>query len=282
MGINGRTMAALVCLAVVIALAGCGGDSGGSGGLADRDGRIVFTSGANVDVISGAGTNRQLLIADASQACISKNGEQVVFVRGNNIFILDRKTNVERNLTNNPPGVIVSDPELSRTGEKVVFVSRTAPGAVPEIRVMDNTGANNHLVVTDGDDPTFFSQGNSIAFVRGNNIFESDLDGKIVEPLTNNPPDVVVSSPVFSQDDHNMFFTSQSTAPGSVPEIRSLRKDADESRLVITNASSPTISPNDDAIAFVRNGQIFAIDTNGQRLRQLTAGPNDSDPCWGR
>jgi len=52
--------------------------------------------------------------------------------------------------------------------------------------------------------------------------------------------------------------------------------------VVISDGSEPVFGPGSTQIAFVRAGQIWVCDLNGNGAHAVTPGPGDRQPNWGR
>ncbi|MEU4566034.1 cell wall-binding repeat-containing protein [Micromonospora sp. NPDC023956] len=67
--------------------------------------------------------------------------------------------------------------------------------------------------------------------------------------------------------------------PTGTPEIGFL--DGGTYTLIVSNAASPTLSPDGTKVAFVRGGQIWVSNTSGGNLVQVTDNPaTHGDPVW--
>jgi len=275
MGIKGRVLAALVCLAAAAVFAGCG-----SGGGSDRDGRIAFTSGSNIDVVNGDGTNQQVLVTNASQPSVSRDGNVAVFVRENNIYALNTKNHIETQVTNVGTGVNVSAPEINPQGTQVAYVSTpVTPGGIPNLRLVDIDGLNDHLLVANGDYPAFNRNGTRVAFIRDNNIYTIDIAGGAETQVTDLTGETLAGHPVYSSNGNLIYYTSQAT-PGGVSTVMSVPAVGGTSTTVFSDASDLAANPVGDEFAFVRNGRIYKSNLDGTNATPLTMGPDDSGPSW--
>jgi hypothetical protein len=280
MSINGRVIAALIGLALVAMLPGCGGDSDNNNvGI----GVIAFTTttmaGLDMNIMNGDGSNQRLLLADASQGALSNDGVMLAFVRGNNLFVENKDGTNLAQLTNNAEGTTVSDPGFNPINTQVIYASRTGMNT-PDIHIVNTDGTNDHVVVTGADDPAFSPTGHQIAYVQGADIFTASPDGSDPVNMTNNGAGVLSSDPAYNPIGNQIAF-EQATTNSMTTSVRIMSATKPgPSTEVIADADDPSFNPAGDRIAFERAGQIFTTRLDGSGLNTLTMGPNDSDPSW--
>lgn len=140
------------------------------------------------------------------------------------------------------------------------------------IAVMDGDGSNQRPVVATGTQPSIRRDGRMIAFVKGNDIFTVNTDGTGLNQVTHNGIGVSVSSPAFSPSGSQIAYVVRAVAPGPVPAIHLIGTDGLGDVTLVTNADQPTFGPSGTQLAFVRDNDIFEINTDGTGITNLTNG----------
>ena len=161
------------------------------------------------------GTNLQRLTnneTDDIYPVIAPNGQEIAFISdrdgSHDIYVMNVNGDNVRRLTTN--GVDVATPAWSPDSRLITFVSNR------NLYVMNDDGGANRLLIDNGSDPTWSSDGRQIAFTTfrdGNGeIYAIDVDGTNLRRLTNNAAfdwlpkwqpllgQVSVSSPDMMQD----------------------------------------------------------------------------------
>lgn len=139
-------------------------------------------------LIDADGSNETQLVTDGSQPAFSADGTRVVFMRGNDICIIDTDGTDFENLTNGAVGVTRKNPSFSPTGDQIVYASAPViPSPTWSIRLLDVDTKNNTLVIDNGTAPNFNPDGDRIVFVREGRLLSTDLQGTNVAPLTAGP-----------------------------------------------------------------------------------------------
>lgn len=125
----------------------------------------------------------------------------------------------------------------------------------------------------------------TIAFVKGDDIFVASTDGSSLENVTNSP--AMEMHPTWSPDGRKIAF-SRGAEDGTDRDIYVMNADGTGVTQVTTDGApdlKPEWSPDGTTIAFVRNlggnEEIFLMDAAGGNERQLTHHPMaDSAPAW--
>jgi len=266
---------AFLLLAVI--LAGCGSTSGGGFGF------IAFDTGSvtkSIFIMKGDGSGERLVVTDGAQPSLRGDGNVIAFVRGQDIYTISTNGTGLARVTSNAAGILVSEPAFTQLGDKIAYVERAGVSATPSIRLINANGTGDRELVADADYPAFSSDGQTILFVRGTDLYTLGIDGTGLDQLTDHGVGTIISDPTFRPLDDDIAFASQSTTPGAQPSVVVLQPDGSES-VLIANASQPTYAPTGFWVAFLREGRIYSTSLVITDFRDLTAGPNDSHPCWG-
>ena len=149
-----------------------------------------------------------------------------------------------------------------------------------DIHLMRGNGLAQRLVVANGEQPCLSPASNKIAFVRGNDIFTINTDGTGLTNLTSHEDaDLVVpegilgcdiETPAFSPTGDKIAYTSTPVVPEPTGTICIMNTDGTGRTTVVTNADHPAFSPDGNKIVFVRDEDIFTINTDGTGLIRLT------------
>lgn len=267
----------LVALVALVSLVGCG--SGGEGG----GGRIAFERGdpasPSIFVMNDDGSDQQLVIEDARDPALRRDGQAVVFARERDIFLVGMNGAGLTNLTNNNRlDVVASNPAYSLFADRIAYtLTPIEKNAVPTIRLMNADGSNDVLLIVGGDEPAFSPDGNLIVFTSGPDLFLIRTDGTELVQLTLHDPSLEARSPSFTPlGDRIIYELSPS------PSIRALPLGSLHETILVDSGSQPSVSPYGNRIAFVRGGSVFSVNVIGTDLRQLTTGPTDGHPSWAR
>jgi len=168
-------------------------------------------------------------------------------------------------------------PNWSPDGKSIVFESYRQGGW--RIWIMNSDGKNARRLLSGRSgtgsyefDPSFTSDGKSVLFMSGGDIFQVDVDGTNLTQITKTP-DTFEFSPHQSPDGKTIVFCA-----GGANEFGIFTVDSDGSnRKDISKHSSinyaPTWSPDGSKIAFYsdRNGsfEIYLMDSDGKNQMSL-------------
>lgn len=260
-------------------IAGCGGSGSGDVGL------VAFERGGptapSVLVANEDGTDERLVIADARDPAIRRDGQVIVFARGRDIFAVNVNGTGLTNLTNNNGlDAVASAPAYSQFADRIAYVLTPTEGAdhkdpVPTVRLMDADGGDDELLVVGGGEPAFSPNGSRIVFVSGPDLFRIDRDGTELVQLTFHDPSMEAHSPSFTPfGDQIVYELSPS------PRIMILNLGSLKETVLVDSGSRPSVSTSRNRIAFARAGSIFSVNIIGTDLRQITGGTTDSRPSW--
>jgi Tol biopolymer transport system component len=173
------------------------------------DNRIVYSQdnkmSASIYLMNIDGSNKQLIIADASNPVWSPGGKRIAYIstgdlKSPQIFISCADGSNSRQLTKTYhanwdsgfPTFGNYSPQWSPDGKKIVYQSDVNDG-LPEIYIMNSDGSNQvRLTNTDrrNENPVISSDGEHIIFTSNRDlsynfdIFEMSIDGKNQTPLT--------------------------------------------------------------------------------------------------
>jgi len=302
-GVAGRLQAVVSLLLslsfAAFVLSGCDGAGGQPpADISEGVPRIVFTSerGGEDDLYSmnedGSDVQR-LTDFGAYFPSYATFGSKIAFMsyrdddRTTELYLMNGDgSNVVR-LTRDPASD--SAPGLSADGSKVVF-SSTRLGD-EHLYVMDADGSGVTQLTREFDsNPVFSPDGSHIAFTSfrddDDELYLMNADGTGVTRLT-----TVEGSdyhPSFSPDGSRIVFMSYRGGDVSAgkfdPDMYVMNADGSGvTRLIGTNTEErrPCFSPDGSRIAFVRNGNVYTMNTDGSNVSQLTTDGSVSYVSWG-
>ena len=245
-----RTVAAfarsLLCLALAVAAAGCGGSSSdGPNGPPALTNHIVFVSdrsGANqIHVMTGNGDVVQLLATT--------------------------------------PGP-KTDPVISPDGKKIVFtVGTLQAGTASALWIVNSDGTGLKQLTNDGAidvRPTWSPDGSQLAFTStrdGNaEIYVMNADGTAQTNITNNSADD--DTPTWSPDGRTILFGSDRDGSGGEGKVYSMTTSGG-SVTPLVDGYNPEWSPTGTRFLFERSAQIWISESpTGSNVRQVTTDQN--------
>jgi len=232
-----RAAVVLAALLPMMLLIGCGGDSDSDGG------RIAFERGGpdspSVFIINADGTNEQMVISDARDPALRRDGQAVAFARGRDIFVVNVNGTGLTNLTNNGIGVAASNPAYHPLATQIAYaLTPVTPDPIPNIRIMDADGTDDRLLVAGGDEPAFSPDGNQIVYVNGPDLFLISTLGGPPLQLTFNDSTMEAHSPSFSPLGDQIAYE---LAPS--PSIRLFDLGSRTETVLTENGSQPAFSP---------------------------------------
>lgn len=270
----------LLALSLMWVLTGCGSSS-------DDQGRIAFGTGvgasANIDIMNGTGTSQALVTTSGAQPSITRVGDLIAFVRGNNIFTTSPNGAVIRQVTTNTSAdVVLSNPAISPGGSKVAYVvTSTTPGSTGAIHIVNVNGAGDTQLITNATQPAWSPDSSRMLFVRGSDVFVVNAStGQGATNITNNAVGVNVANPAFTPSGAQIAYGQTATTPGAVSEIHIRNVNGTGDTVFVTNASQPAFRPTGERMAFVRAGNIFTVNNQGTDLKQLTTIGTANTPSW--
>ena len=276
----GRTTFILVGLAAVAVLIGCGGTGN------NNEGRIAFQTAAmspdDILMMNGNGTDIQTVISDAKNPSLRRDGRVIAFARGTDIYTVRTDGTSLFKVTNHGVGVEALSPAFSSGGDRIAYALKaTAPGSIPDIRIVNSDGTGDALLLANADKPSWSPDSTMIAFARGSDIYTIHPDGTNLVNQTNNGVGVTARSPSFGPSNTELAYAEEVVVPSPVSSIRLLNLVNGDKTNVISNGSQPSYRPDGNRIAFVRTGDIYSINRSGTDLVQLTSSVgDDSHPSW--
>ncbi|WDZ86101.1 cell wall-binding repeat-containing protein [Micromonospora cathayae] len=212
---------------------------------ASPGGRVTASNGGHYITVAGGNLvgTPEYTITDAAW---SPDGSRAVFVTDNGDIATIRYNDGESlyPIANPDPSSQRADPEWVGDGSTVVWAARSAgePWRIEE--TLSTYGFD--IVTRSPDDGHHYTQ-----------------------PDTNDSQRVVVQR---QADDGN-------GNPTGTPEIGFL--DGSTYTPIVSDATSPTLSPDGQKVAFVRGNQIWVSDTSGNNLVQVTGNASShGDPVW--
>lgn len=258
-------------------------------------GLIAFASarGSRTDIytIRPDGTGlRRIIVNGQDPSFIPGTAGSLVFARGRSIYSADRNGGGIRRLARVQSRILVSNPMLSEDRSILLF-NATTPGRNPvtSIRLFRMDRSGMQTIAASGWDPSFTPDQVRILFARGSTIYGMSRNSMAGPPYT---PGVtwrvagnakarypITGSGAFT----GIVFAAHPNVPGATWSIRAILYGEEQPHEVVlaSNAGQPTLSPDGRFIAFVRNGDIYTIRTDGSGSRRLTRNAGIvSRPTW--
>jgi Tol biopolymer transport system component len=302
-------VALLALTAAFLPVALLGGDVEPAGSaFPGRDGLIAFDrlvgthkGGLNDRIITVKPNGKRLnaitprCCKSAEDPAWSADGDRIAFVRGRNIFSMNKKGKKLRRLTRgkreNGKRFEDTDPSWSPDGSQVVFSRLYGGNDDSDLFVVDADGSNLHRIESlDFEyDPAWSPDGERIAFVRDtldqpSGIYRVRPDGtdlELVLELTD-----LRDGLDWSPDGERLAFSTRESG-GGPPQIHTVRPDGTGVNRVTSErgaAYDPAFSPRGDRIVFsFRGEELKLVDSDGgdvKRLLKRTRGRGEFAPHW--
>ena len=150
------------------------------------------------------------------------------------------------------PLVVGAQPSWSPDGSQFTFVR----GGGVWLANADGSGTRR---LADGEEPAWAPNGREIAFVRDGGMFVLTINGGTKELTPGDHPD-------FASDGRLAYDLDGTVYAGLTPLVPGI---------------DPAWSPDGLSLAFVRDGELFTVASDGTGEQQLTTGRGDvSEPAW--
>jgi hypothetical protein len=160
-------------------------------------------------------------------------------------------------------------------------VQSASAGGAGNIYVINANGTNNQLLVTNGSQPAWSPGQGTIAFIQGIDVYTiSSSGGSGVTNITNLTPGLAASYPAFSPTG-KLAYVETPGASGSTSDIHLINLDGTGDTVFVSNGTQPTFRAFSGAMAFIRSGDIYTVNTFGTNPAQLTSTGTNSSPSWG-
>jgi Tol biopolymer transport system component len=232
-----------------------------------------------------------------------KNG-RIAFIAGPDVYTMNPDGTDVKQLTNLGPDNGAFWESWSPDGKQIVFNEFRAPDLRGQIWLMNADGSHQHVLLADGDfsddRPSFTPDGGSVVFSRCRldieacAIYQIGLAGGTPTAITEIELGIQDFSPQYSVNG-NLGFTGVSRR-GILCAIYLKSRDGEDMRQLTPaplTARQPDWSPDGNRIAVSSNSgtpqneEIWVVDVDRSRLRQLTnngndyfARPHDYHPSW--
>jgi len=298
LGLGGATAAKSLASAVAPA----GSTASGTGA------QILFSRAADYDfappslyLMDSNGTHVRLFVSNADTASVSRDGRRIAFVRGGEIWAMQRDGRAQERLTTPQSGwVDAGDPTWSPDGRTLYFSLSTGPdedhSTIFSVHA-DGTGLRRLTKVRCDYGPTVSADGRFVAFGRilGDCIHGdagalraiTTATATLVRRLPFRLPLLSLYDPAWSPDGRQLAYVALRAA-GCFGLFVSARDGSRPRRLLWRSSqecgdiNGPAWSPDSTQLAFeVDQGDIWLIRADGTQLRQLTRTKAvDSEPAW--
>ena len=187
----------------------------------------------------------------------------------------------------------VEDPSLCAKGRILVyrhnFGLRVRDLESGDDRVLPLRGSGDQMAdpverrgISRASDIAFTSNGKQMAFVAGHDLYV--MDRILKEPVRLTADIAVESDPVFAKDDGRLFFVSETDGEVDIWEAKLEREDeiwwlAEEGEVSLRKVTddraverSLALSPDGEHIAYIRDSELFVMDSDGEDRRRLVGG----------
>lgn len=230
---------------------------------------------------------------DYSSPDWSPDGEEIVFgfmAQGNSpqIYIMNADGTSQRPLFESRNWA--AEPEWSPTGRYIAY--RGSVGIPPEALLHQiyivNAADQQIIRVTDEaliyETPVWSPDGQEIAFAAGADRRELDIyilrldDSRITQVTDERGTEFL---PTWSPDGEHIAFVS--IVDDGEADISRVARDGGKIVQLTDHPGKdrfPAWSPDGNQIAFIRNGDVYLMDVNGNRLAQLTFDGSNLFPAW--
>ena len=258
---------------------------------------IAYERSFSIYVVKSNGTDRELLVKNASDPVWAPNDGKLLFTRYRvdsdvAIFSINADGTGQKELTSS---WINRDPAWSANGSKIVFV-RDAD--LPQLWTMNPDGSGKarltHATGKEDGTPKISSDATQVVFTRiksyGNRcLYRTDI--LVINVDTGRTRNLTKTcrrrerSPQWSPNGSKILFTRR--ASGST-QIFTMKSDGTGVRRLTDSPNgnhTPVWSPDGSMIAFVSardgNPELYFMNSNGANETRLTRTPNqESQPAW--
>ena len=260
--------------------------------------RIAFVNGSRIHIVDsdGAGDETTPIAGNAMSPSWNAAGTMLAFSTfggTSRVFVFDAHSGRTRMLRGATPSNTNLTPIFSPDGSSIVYAHADDNGSDLYMVDLDGSGPARRISVgrgTDNVQPTFSPDGRRIAFTSGRvghpEVYIMDADGTNAELLTSFDfgDRNYRSDPDWSPDGRLIAFQSQFADGRFQIMTISLR---DRSTKLLTSEGSneqPSWAPDGRHLVFAstRSGtrQLWVLDTESGRMRQLTRSPGAYVPAW--
>lgn len=239
---------------------------------------------SSVYLVRPDGTGLRRVIRDGRDPAFTPDGKALIFVRGRDLYRVNRNGTGLKRLTHHPADWSIGNPVASEDGSIIVF--NRAIGAETVLRLYRLGSGEEGTIANPGLDASFTPDQVQIYFARDDAVFampRNAMDGPAYQGSESyRPTDTVeVRYPVYGGGSFAGFVYA--ARAGGVWQLRAVHfgPERPSETMLATNATAPAFNPTGTRIAFVRDGDLYVMHADGTHQTRLAHGVGTvSRPAW--
>ena len=177
-------------------------------------------------------------------------------------------------------GSSIINPRLSNDERHTVLASWNFNRGIPEVHIVNNQTGLSQKVIDEGSQPTWYPTGNRIQFMRGERLWEFDLDGQ--QPASVSPYQSA-DTPFYYPEQDLMLYTYLAEGSTKIGSRNLLTGDAFPVGPDGLSFSTPSLSPDGGFMLALsgggESGKILSWRYPDGAIQEIAAG-DLSSPVW--